>query len=903
MKPRYIKIFIGLLLFYIGFLVINLQIVGQAAVPAVNKNMIGMQPKDTSEEKPEDLKYTITEKPLTGTTLEISGGQTINSPILNPGEKPTWPWYDKQGNPIKQLQDIKTIEVKKPLTIIGDMSEIFARMPKLENIVLDKGASVDTTGVTSFYRVFYQDSAIKSIDLSKIQGLSLDSAKNLSRVFEDDKSLESVTLSKNVDQVKDFSGLFSDCSSLTTINGIDSWKGSSATDVSNMFNGDTKLEKLDLAKFNPSQATNFSYMFAGCTALTSVGDLSQWTGSNATYVSNMFNGDKGLTSLDLTKFNPSGATSFLGMFSGCSKLTSVGDLSKWTGSNATSVSHMFDGDSSLKTLDLSNFALKKVQYFSSMFQGCSELTTITGMNSWDVSSAIFMDNMFKGCTALTSVGDLSKWTGSNATDVSSMFDSDEALTSLDLTNFNPSKSTSFSGMFSKCTALTSVGDLSKWTGSNATSVSNMFNGDKALTFLDLSNFNPNKVQYFSSMFEGCTALTSVGDLSQWTGSNATSVSNMFKDDSSLKTLDLSNFNPNNVQYFSYMFQGCSGLTTITGINSWDTSSAIFMDYMFEGDKNLKSLTLNNANSGNLQSVKGALNDCSKLARLDISKLNLTQADRTDFLAGCNNLWYLTLGPNSVLTKSNLPNAPGSDNPKGYPANITSYLCYTGNWQVFSPQKGENVEEALKDPKNLTGNYTTQDLINNVPKYITYIWEPVPRGVVLTLVTSNIDFQNHFLTPTSVDLSNSVNFTVEDSRYCKTNAWKLGARIVLPKTASSTDEHLTKTADDPILFTNTNEKGKYIRGSQASLQLNKTQLTNTENIFYTQTIQDSTSTLLQINNNLQSFYDDTDSDCTVPSNKVDPTTVTSILEFSTKNAFTIFPGSYNTTIEYTVSDSV
>ena len=775
MKPRYIKIFIGLLLFYIGFLVINLQIVGQAAVPAVNKTMIGMQPKDTSEEKPEDLKYTITEKPLTGTTLEISGGQTINSPILDQGKKPTWPWYDKQGNTIKQLQDIKTIEVKKPLTIIGDMSEIFARMPKLENIVLDKGASVDTTGVTSFYRVFYQDSAIKSIDLSKIQGLSLDSAKNLSRVFEGDKSLESVTLSKNVDQVKDFSGLFSGCSSLTTINGIDSWKGSSATDVSNMFKDDSSLKTLDLAKFNPSPATDFSYMFAGCTALTSVGDLSQWTGSNATNVSNMFKDDSSLKKLDLAKFNPSPATNFSYMFYHCTALTSVGDLSKWTGSNATDVSNMFNGDSSLKTLDLSNFNPINVQNFSSMFNGCSGLTTITGMNSWDVSSAIFMDNMFRG--------------------------------------------------------------------------------DEKLTSLDLSHFNPNKVQYFS-----------------------------------------------------YMFYGCLGLTTITGINSWDVSSAIYMDHMFEGDKNLKSLTLNNANSENLQSVEGALNGCSQLARLDISKLNLTKANRTDFLNGCNNLWYLTLGKNSVLTNSSLPNAPDSDNPKGYPANITSYLCNTGNWQVFSPQKGENVEEALQNPNNLQDKKTsnTKALIDSIPMLndiTTYIWEPVPRGVVLTSVTSNIDFQNHFLTPTSVDLSNSVKLTVEDSRYCKKNAWKLGARIVLPKTAFSTDEHLTKTADDPILFTNTNEKGKYIRGSQASLQLNKTQLTNTENIFYTQTIQDSTSTLLQINNNLQSFYDDTDSDCTVPSNKVDQTTVTSILEFSTKNAFTIFPGSYNTTIEYTVSNSV
>ena len=761
MKPRYIKIFIGLLLFYIGFLVINLQIVGQAAVPAVNKTMIGMQPKDTSEEKPEDLKYTITEKPLTGTTLEISGGQTINSPILDQGKKPTWPWYDKQGNTIKQLQDIKTIEVKKPLTIIGDMSEIFARMPKLENIVLDKGASVDTTGVTSFYRVFYQDSAIKSIDLSKIQGLSLDSAKNLSRVFEGDKSLESVTLSKNVDQVKDFSGLFKDCSSLTTINGIDSWKGSSATDVSNMFNGDEALTSLDLTKFNPSQATNFSYMFAGCTALTSVGDLSQWTGSNATNVAYMFNGDKALTSLDLTNFNPSKSTSFSGMFSGCPKLTSVGDLSKWTGSNATNVAYMFNGDI--------------------------------------------------------------------------------ALESLDLTNFNPRQATDFSAMFSNCKALKNMGNLSKWTGSNATSVTYMFNGCDALESLDLTNFNPSQATNLSAMF-------------------------------------------------SY----CGSLKDLSSINSWHIEAAEDINYMFLYDSKLtKPIVLNNSNDSNnssvqknkLGSAKQTFAGCSQLTQLDISKLNLTQANRTNFLAGCNNLWYLKVGKNSVLTNSSLPNAPGSDNAKGYPANIYSYLCNTGNWRVFSPQKGENVEKALQNPNNLQDKklYNTKALIDSIPTLndiTTYIWEPVPRGVVLKSVTSNIDFQTHFLTPTSVDLSNSVTFTVEDSRYSKINAWKLGARIV-PTTTSRADEHLNNIADDPILFTNTNEKGKYIRGSQASLQLNKTQLTNTENTFYTKTSQDT----IQL------------------STEVDQTDATRILEFSTKNAFTIFPGSYNTTIEYTVSNSV
>lgn len=759
MKHRYTRIFIGLLLFYVGFLVINIQIVGQAAVPAVNKTITGMQPRDSSEDKPADLKYEI-KNTDTGKTLQILGGQKIKSPkidkITNP--TPTWPWYGDE-----QLQDITTIEIVKPLTIIGDMSEIFARMPKLKDIVLDKGASIDTTGVTSFYRVFYQDSAIKSLDLSKIQGFSLDSADNFSRVFEEDNSLKSVTLPKNVDQVKDFSGLFNNCSNLTTINGINSWTGSSATDVSYMFNGATKLEKLDLAKFNPSQATNFSFMFAGCQALTSVGDLSQW---------------------NLTGNKDSKATD--------------------TEYNVYSVSHMFDGDSSLKTLDLPNFSPINVQYFSSMFEGCSSLKTITGMNSWDVSSAIFMDKMF-----------------------------------------------------AECTKLEDVGDLSKWTGSEATSVSYMFDGD-----------------------------------------------------SSLKTLDLSNFNPKKVQYFSYMFAGCSGLTTITGINSWDASSAIFMDRMFEGDTNLKSLTLNNSenksNGENLRSVEGAINGCSRLTRLDISKLNLTQAVRTAFLAGCNNLWYLKLGPNSVLTNSSLPNAPGPENPQGYPANISSYFCNTNNWQVFAPPEGKNIEEALQNPNNLQDKktYTTQDLINNtlqLKAITTYIWEPVFRGVVLKSVTTNIDFQKHFLTPTSVDLSDSVNFTVEDSRYSKKNAWQLGAKIV-PKTTSSNDEHLTKIADDPILFTN--EKGQYIRNSQASLQLNNIPLTNIANIFYTRTSQDSTSPLSQINNNFQSLYDETDPNCTLSSTEVVQTkNITSILKFSTKNAFALSPGIYNTTIEYTVYNSV
>ena len=69
------------------------------------------------------------------------------------------------------------------------------------------------------------------------------------------------------------------------------------------------------------------------------------------------------------------------------------------------------------------------------------------------------------------------------------------------------------------------------------SCEDMFNGCTALTTLDLSNFNTENVTSMAHTFLGCTALT---------------------------TLDLSNFDTSNVMTMSYMFQGCTALTTIYG---------------------------------------------------------------------------------------------------------------------------------------------------------------------------------------------------------------------------------------------------------------------------------------------------------------------------------------------------
>ena len=80
----------------------------------------------------------------------------------------------------------------------------------------------------------------------------------------------------------------------------------------------------------------------------------------------------------------------------------------------------------------------------------------------------------------------------------------------------------------------------------------MFYQDTSLQTLDLSNFNTANVTTMLGMFNGCTAL---------------------------QTLDLSNFNTANVADMSYMFQSCIVLMTIYG-GDWVKKPELVQTNMF-----------------------------------------------------------------------------------------------------------------------------------------------------------------------------------------------------------------------------------------------------------------------------------------------------------------------------------
>ncbi len=285
-----------------------------------------------------------------------------------------------------------------------------------------------------------------------------------------------------------------------------------------VFSHNKNLKSVD---FNGASCTIGSYAFYGCSALTSVSDLSKCTSIGYSAFKNC----SALTSVgDLSQCTSIGYAAF----DGCSSLTSVGDLAQCTSID----SYSFRGCSSLALVDLSQCTSIDVE----AFYGCTALTLVDLSQCTSIGGSAFRD-----CSALTSVGDLSKCTSIGT----SAFHGCSALTSID----DLSKCTSIgSEVFYNCSALTSVGDLSKCTSIGQQA----FYKCSALTSVgDLSQCTSIGLDAFTD----CSALSSVGDLSQCTSIGGYAFYNC---SALISVGDLEKC----TSIGSYAFSGCSALNKL-----------------------------------------------------------------------------------------------------------------------------------------------------------------------------------------------------------------------------------------------------------------------------------------------------------------------------------------------------
>lgn len=348
----------------------------------------------------------------------------------------------------------------------------------------------------------------------------------------------------------------------------------------NCFTACTSMNNISL--LDSSNVTNMRQAFGYMIALKGL-ELSGFDVSNVTNMRWMFGsnvnvGIMTITSIDGTEnWDTSNVTTMNGMFSCCSSLETI-DVSKWNVSNVTDMCAMFFNCESLKTLDVSNWDTSNVTIMQTMFRKCFSLEKLD-VSSWNVSKVMDFNNMFAGDDygvtpwALKEL-DVSNWDTSSSTNMRYMFYGCQAPGSIDVSKWDVSKVTTFDHMFAH--SYLKIGDISNWTTPAATNMNAMFYSVQN-TVLDVSNLITSQVICFDQMFESCSKLTKIIGLENFNTSNGLGFSDMFRNCSSLTELDLSSFDTSKAK--DGATASANGTTTTTLSN------------MFSNMTSLKKITL------------------------------------------------------------------------------------------------------------------------------------------------------------------------------------------------------------------------------------------------------------------------------------------------------------------------
>lgn len=118
-------------------------------------------------------------------------------------------------------------------------------------------------------------------------------------------------------------------------------------------------------------------------------------------------------------------------------------------------------------------------------------------------------------------------------------------------------------------------------------------------------------------FCGCRELKEVIGLENLNTAQTSDMDSMFKDCSSLVSIDLSSFDTTKVSDMNSMFEGCSALTHLD-LSSFNTARVERMGSMFQGCRSLKSLDLSGFNVSAVENMSSMFSDCTALTQLDLS---------------------------------------------------------------------------------------------------------------------------------------------------------------------------------------------------------------------------------------------------------------------------------------------
>ena len=367
-------------------------------------------------------------------------------------------------------------------------------------------------------------------------------------------------------------------SELETITGLEYLNTANVTDMSYMFYGCSKLTSLDVTNFNTAKVTNMNKMFSGCLSLTSL-DVTHFNTANVTNMSSMFSNCFSLTSLYLTNFNTEKVTNMSSMFFNCISLTTIYASSKFVTTQVTNSSKMFydceklKGEEEWKNDKATDKTYAKIEggYFSG---GIPRVKYADGTLTFFLASK---ETLGENEYELNSGKNLPEWVKKHSLGITKVvFD----------TSFVNARPTSCYKWFWWCDKLKQVEGIKNLNTKEVTDMADMFCECKDLSSLDVSGFNTEKVTDMSGMFYECISLKLL-DVAKFNTANVKSMSNMFYRCYNFDLLNVTNFNTENVTNMQGMFYSCPALTTIYASDKFVTGQVTDGSNMFSNCINLK----------------------------------------------------------------------------------------------------------------------------------------------------------------------------------------------------------------------------------------------------------------------------------------------------------------------------
>ncbi|MBR7012791.1 MAG: BspA family leucine-rich repeat surface protein [Muribaculaceae bacterium] len=479
------------------------------------------------------------------------------------------------------------------------------------------------------------------------------------------------------------------------------------------WNNDSTNAKVTQVIFHQSFAntcpTNTYAWFEGMSRLQSIVNINYLNTSEVTYMSYMFQGCTGLTSLDLTHFNTANVKSMSYMFNNCSGLMSI-DVRSFNTSKVGNMYSMFAECTGLTSLDLGSFDTSQLRLSSLMFDNCSNLRTIYASDDFNMAG-VTSDNMFSGCTSLVggqgtvysgyhtngnyahidggssnpgyftrSTNEREAYACYTPENTTLTFYYDNLRSSRSGNTYDMNKDVDYPGWWSLSSSITDVVFDLSFTNARPTSTYEWFYGMENLTtIVGIEYLNTSEVTNMCGMFYGCSGLRSL-DLSSFNTAQVINMNYMFYHCSNLTSLDLSSFNTPNLITTFHMFNGCSSLTNLD-ISRLNTEQVTDLRFMFQSCSNLTSLDLSSFNTAKVTHMSGMFYNCSNLTSIYVGNGWSTHAVTysVSMFEGCTSLvgGMGTTYDASHIDKTYAHIDGGPSNP-GYFTEMApvAYACYT-----------------------------------------------------------------------------------------------------------------------------------------------------------------------------------------------------------------------------------